>query len=62
MKISFYSSRSIHGKSIKDWNNLIDKTHFFAEDFMKRSEVLKKKKKYPSGKITLITILGNLNY
>ena len=60
MKISFYSSRSIHGKSIKDWNNLIDKIHFFAEDFMKPSEVIKKK--YTSGKITLITILGNLNY
>ena len=34
--------RSVQVKSIKDWNNIIDKIHFTTEDFMKRSEVIKK--------------------
>ena len=42
MKTSFSGSRSFQVKSIKDWNNIIDKTHFTTEDFMKRSEVIKK--------------------
>ena len=42
MKTSFYGSRSVQIKSIKDWNNIIDKIHFTTEDFMKRSEVIKK--------------------
>ena len=41
-KTSFYGSRSVQIKSIKDWNNIIDKIHFTTEDFMKRSEVIKK--------------------
>ena len=44
MKTSFYGSRSVQIKSIKDWNNIIDKIHFTTEDFMKRSEVIKKMK------------------
>ena len=36
-KTSFYGSRSVQVKSIKDWNNIIDKIHFTTEDFMKRS-------------------------
>ena len=48
MKTSFYGSRSVQVKSIKDWNYVIDKTHFTTEDFMKCSEVIKKNKKYPS--------------
>ena len=42
MKTSFYDSRSVLVKSIKDWNNIIDKIHFTTEDFMKRLEVIKK--------------------
>ena len=42
MKTYFYGSRSVHVKSIKDWNNIIDKIHFTLEDFMKRFEVIKK--------------------
>ena len=42
MKTSFYGSRSVQVKSIKDWNNIIDKIHFTTEHFMKRSEVIKK--------------------
>ena len=36
MKTSFYGSRSVQVKSIKDWNNIIAKINFTAEDFMKR--------------------------
>ena len=39
MKTSFYGSRSVQVKSIKDWNNIIDKIHFTTVDFMKRSEI-----------------------
>ena len=54
----FYSSTSVHVKSIKDWNNIIDKIHFTSEDFMKQFEVIKKNnKKQFSNKTTLITIL-----
>ena len=42
MKTSFYGSRSVQVKSIKDWNNIIDKIHYTTEDFMKRFEVIKK--------------------
>ena len=42
MKTSFYDSRSVQIKLSKDWNNIIDKIHFTTEDFMKRSEVIKK--------------------
>ena len=42
MKTSFYGSRSVHVKSIKDWNNIIAKIHFTTEAFMKRSDVIKK--------------------
>ena len=42
MKTSFYGSRSVQIKSVKDWNNIIDKIHFPTEDFMERSEVIKK--------------------
>ena len=38
----FYGSRSVQVKSIKDWNNIIDKIHFTTEDFLKCSEVIKK--------------------
>ena len=34
-------------KSIKEWNNIIDKIHFIIEDFMKHW-VYQKNKKYPS--------------
>ena len=44
MKTSFYGSRSVQVKSIKDWNNITDKIHFTTEDFMKCSEVIKKMK------------------
>ena len=43
MKTSCYGSRSVQIKSIKDWNNIIDKIHFTTADFMKHSEVIKKK-------------------
>ena len=43
-KTSFYGSRSVQVKSIKDWNNITDKIHFTTEDFMKCSEVIKKMK------------------
>ena len=46
IKTSFYGSRSAQVKSIKDWS--IAKIHFTTEDFIKRSEVIKKNKKYPS--------------
>ena len=42
MKTSFYGSRSVQVKSIKDWNNIIAKIYFTTEDFMKHSEVIKK--------------------
>ena len=42
MKTSFYGSRSVQVKSIKDWNNIIDKIHFTIDNFMKRSEIIKK--------------------
>ena len=42
MKTSFYGSRLIQVKSVKDWNNITDKIHSTTEDFMKRSEVIKK--------------------
>ena len=42
MKTSFYGSRSVQVKSIKDWNNITDKIHFTIEDFMKHSEFIKK--------------------
>ena len=42
MKTSFYGSRSVQIKSIKDLNNIIDKIHFTPVDFMKRFEVIKK--------------------
>ena len=48
IKTSFYGSRSVQVKSIKDWNNIIDKRQFTTEDFMKCSEVIKKIKKCPS--------------
>ena len=44
MKTSFKGSRSVQVKSIKDWNNVIDKIYFTTEDFIKRSEVIKKMK------------------
>ena len=44
LKTSFYGSRSVQVKLIKDWNNITDKIHFTAEDFMKQSEVIKKNK------------------
>ena len=47
MKTSFYGSESVQIKSIKDWNNIIDKIHFTTEDFMKGSEVIKKIKNAP---------------
>ena len=43
MKTFFYGSRSVQVKSIKDWNNIIDKIHFTPEDFMKCSFSLSKK-------------------
>ena len=42
IKTSFYGSRSVQVKSIKDWNNIIAKIYFTTEDFMERSEVIKK--------------------
>ena len=42
MKTSSYGPRSVQVKSIKYWNNIIDKTHFTTGDLMKRSEVIKK--------------------
>ena len=42
MKTSFYGSRSVQVKSIKDWNNII--VHFTTEDFTKYFEVIKKNK------------------
>ena len=41
MKTSFHGSRSVQVKSIKDWNNIIDKINFTTEDFMKHTEVIK---------------------
>ena len=42
MKTSFYGSRSVQVKSIKDWNNIIDKIHFTPGDFMKHFEIITK--------------------
>ena len=56
MKTSFYGSRSVQVKSVKDWNNVIDKIPFTTEDFMKHSEVIKEIKN------TLLTTLDNLDY
>ena len=42
MKTFFYGSRLVQVKSIKDWNNIIDKIQFTPEDLMKRFEVIKK--------------------
>ena len=47
MKTSFYGPISVQIKSVKDWNNIIDKIHIITEDFMKRSEVIKKIKNAP---------------
>ena len=41
---SFYGSRSVLVKPIKDWNNIIDEIHPTPEDFMKRYQVIKKMK------------------
>ena len=41
MKTSFYDSRSVQVKPVKDWNNIIAKIHFATDDLMKRSEVIK---------------------
>ena len=41
MKTSFYGSRLVQVKSMKDWNNIIDKIQFTPEDLMKRFEVIK---------------------
>ena len=41
IKTTFYGSRSVQVKSIKDWNNIINKVYFTAEGFMKRYEVIK---------------------
>ena len=57
METSFYGSRSVQVKSIKDWNNIIDKTHFTAEDFMKLSDFVKKLKTIICDKTAIITIL-----
>ena len=58
MKTSFYGFRSVQVKSIKDWNNIIDKIHFTTEDFMKRPEVIKKNIYiFFCDKTTLITTL-----
>ena len=42
MRTYFCGSRSVQVKSVKDWNNITDKIHFTAEDFMKCFEVIKK--------------------
>ena len=42
MKTSFHGSRSVQVKSIKDWNNIIDKIHLTTKDFMKHIEVMQK--------------------
>ena len=42
MKTSFYGSRTVQVKTIKDWNDIIDKIHFTPEDLKKRFEVIKK--------------------
>ena len=34
MKTSFYGSRSVQVKSVKDWNNTIDKINFTTEHFI----------------------------
>ena len=47
IKTSFYGSRSVQVKSIKDWNHITDKIHFRPEDLMKRFEVIKKIKNTP---------------
>ena len=36
LKTSFYGSRSVQVKSIKHWNNIIDKIQFTIKDFIKR--------------------------
>ena len=50
MKTSFYGVRPVQVKSIKVWNNIIDKINFTNEDFMN--------KKYPSA-IKLATLIAN---
>ena len=42
MNTHFYGHISVQVKSMKNWNNITDKTPFSAEDFLKRSEVTKK--------------------
>ena len=42
MKTSFDCSRSLQVKSVKDWNNIIDKMLFTTKDFMKPFEDSKK--------------------
>ena len=42
MKTSFYGSISVQVKSVKGWNNIIDKICFTTADFMKCSEFIKK--------------------
>ena len=44
MEPLFYDSRSVQVKSIKDWNNIVDKIQFTPEDSMKHFEVIKKSK------------------
>ena len=62
VKTSFYGSRPVQVKSVKDRNNIIDKIHFTRKDFMKCSEVIKKKTTYYSViKTTFITNLDNPN-
>ena len=42
MKNLFYGSRSVQFKSIKNWNNIIDKINFTTEDLMKLFAIIKK--------------------
>ena len=60
MKTSFYGSRSVQVKSIKDWNNIIAKIHFTTEDFMKCSEVLSSGATLNSGSTLNSLFHGNL--
>ena len=61
MKTSFYRSGSVQVKSIKDWNNLIDKIHSSNALRLLKKEKIPSSKKIPD-KTTLITILDNVNY
>ena len=55
MKTSFYGSKPLWTKSIKDWNSMIDEIHFTHEDFMEPFEVIKKQKIPFCDKTTLMT-------